>query len=148
MIDVLAAAAIHCSVVNQSALISRREMPKIARVCNHYAELVHGVWKMPGGVIKVYLVDTFNDEYRDAHWGGYHQTGRIVKINVKSWYGFGYRDIFIALTHEVAEAVAMPNPRADGSGEIADPVNGSSFTFEEVKVANFLTPEGTPFTEL
>ena len=145
MIDLVAAAIIHCTVTNQSSLLKPREVTKITRVCNDYAKIVQSVWHKPRAILKVYLVDKLEPQY--SKWAGYHATGGIIKVNVKLWYGLGYKDIYYPLTHEVAEATVMYNPSPDGSNEIADPIGQDYFIMNGIKVSQFLTPDGTEFKE-
>lgn len=144
MIDLVTSALIHCVVHNQSTLITRREVTKITRMCNDYAKVVQSSWHRPRGTIKVYLRDSLDDKY--AGWVGLHETNAVVKLNVKFWYSLGYKDIMYPLTHEIAEAVVMPNPNPDGTGEVADPVGQDYFVFNGYKVSQFITPNGTELT--
>jgi hypothetical protein len=49
------------------------------------------------------------------------------------------------LTHEIAEAIVMPNPTPEGDNEIADPVNGDGFDLMGYNVAAFLKPDKTEY---
>jgi hypothetical protein len=148
VIDLVSAAIIHCSVTNNSKLITSQELTKIVKICNDYAKIVQNEWRKPGGTIKVNLTDKFSKKYKSFtkdDWIGFHATGRVVEINVKRWYALGNKDVIYPLTHEIAEAIVMPNPSPDGTGEVADPVGMDYFILNGYKVSQFITPKGVEY---